>query len=270
MFNIWLVMKITFKEGIRSRILFGISLLALFLFASNIFITNLFAFELGKVMVDIAFSSLSIAGLSIIFFLGIGLLSRDIHQKTVYMIISRPITRVQYTIGKFGGLALILLTAMGILGLLAVVSFFVCSNLVAGAELPRNFSWLHVLTAIFFNFLSLLVVMSFAFFFTVISSSIYLAMLFSFAVYLIGHSLETIVKIIERGDFINTGPLFVYVMKIISWVFPNLSAFDIKAGVAYGLPVDPVCLFWTAVYGCTYTALMIMFTCMVFHRKDVC
>ena len=263
-------MKITFKEGIRSRILFGISLLALFLFASNIAITNLFAFELGKVMVDIAFSSLSIAGLSIIFFLGIGLLSRDIHQKTVYMIISRPITRLQYTIGKFGGLALILLTAMGILGLIAVVSFFICSNLVAGAELPRNFSWLHVLTAIFFNFLSLLVVMSFAFFFTVISSSIYLAMLFSFAVYLIGHSLETIVKIVERGDFINTSESFAFLIKAISWIFPNLAAFDLKASVAYGLPTDPVYLLWTAIYGCGYTMLMIMFTSMIFQQKDIC
>ena len=123
MLKVWLIMKITFKEGIRSRILFGISLLAVFLFASNMAVTRLFAFELGKVMVDVGFASLSLAGLSIIFFLGIGLLSRDIHDKTVYMIISRPITRAQYVLGKFGGLALILMTAFVILGLLAIASF---------------------------------------------------------------------------------------------------------------------------------------------------
>ena len=47
---IWLIMKITFKEGIRSRILYGITVLAILLFASNVVITNLFSLEVGKVM----------------------------------------------------------------------------------------------------------------------------------------------------------------------------------------------------------------------------
>lgn len=263
-------MKITFKEGVRSRILFGISLLALFLFASNVAITKLFAFELGKVMVDIGFASLSLSGLSIIFFLGIGLLSRDIHDKTVYMIISRPITRAQYILGKFGGLALILLAAFAILGLLAIFSFYVCSSLVSGAHLPRNFSWSTALMTIAFNFLSILVVMSLAFFFTMISSSIYLAMLFTFCAYLIGNSLETIVKIIGKGEFIKTGDTFFAIMKGVSWILPNIAAFDLKANLAYGLPMDPAYLFWAAVYGCGYTLILIMLTTMIFKRKDIC
>ena len=43
-------MKITFKDGIRNRVLFGISILAILLFASNVLITNLFSLEVGKVM----------------------------------------------------------------------------------------------------------------------------------------------------------------------------------------------------------------------------
>ena len=270
MLNIWYIMKITFKEGIRSKILFGISLLAVLLFASNVAITNLFSFELGKVMVDVCFSSLSLAGLSVIFFLAIGLLSRDIHDKTIYMIISRPITRAQYIWGKFGGLALILLVTFLILGILSIVSFYACCGLVSGTHLPRNFSWSNAVVTIFFNFLSILLVLSIAFFFTVISSSIYLAMLFTFCTYIIGNSLETIVKILERGEFIKASGSFTSIMKGISWTLPNLAAFDLKANLAYGLPTDPVCLFWTAVYGCTYTVILIMLTTIIFMRKDIC
>jgi ABC-type transport system involved in multi-copper enzyme maturation permease subunit len=270
MHNIWLLTKVTFKQGIRSRILAGIAFLSILLFVSNIAITNLFAIEMGKVMVDIGFSVLSLAGLSIIFFLGIGLVSHDIHDRTVCMVISRPFTRWQYILGKYGGLALILLTAMAILGVLAILSFFVCSSLVSGLELPRDFSWLSILVTISFNFLSLLVVMSFAFFFTIISSSIYLAMLFTVCIYFIGHGLETIVKILAGGHFVDASPSLVFFLKTISWVFPNLSAFDLKASVAYGLPLDPVYLCWAAVYGCSYSILMMIFTFIVFKHRDIC
>ncbi len=179
MHHIWLIMKITFKDGIRSRMLFGISILAVLLFASNVVITNLFSLEAGKVMIDIAFAALSLAGLSIIFFLGIGMLSQDIHNKTVYMIVSRPVTRAQYVIGKFGGMSLLLLAVMAILGALALLSFGIGCTLLPGSGIPRNFSWLTLLATLLFHFLSLLVVLSFSFFFTIISSSMYLAMLFS-------------------------------------------------------------------------------------------
>ncbi len=119
--HIWLIMKITFKDAIRSRVLFGITILAVLLFASNVAIVNLFTLEVGKVMIDIAFAALSLAGLSIIFFLGIGLLSEDIHNKTVYMVVSRPVTRAQYIMGKFGGMVMLLLIAIAILGILALI-----------------------------------------------------------------------------------------------------------------------------------------------------
>lgn len=267
---IWLIMKITFKEGIRSRVLFGITILAVLLFASNVVITNLFSLEVGKVMIDMAFAALSLAGLSIIFFLGISLLSQDIHNKTVYMIVSRPVTRGQYVVGKFGGIALLLLVVMVILGALALLSFVIGSALLQGSGLPRDFSWLTLLVTLCFHFLSLLVVLSFAFFFTIISSSMYLAMLFSFCVYFIGNSIETIVKVLMKGEFIETTSSYVALMKGISWLFPNLTAFNLRANLAYGLPHNPISLVWTGLYGCAYAFLMVMFTLMVFKQKDIC
>lgn len=268
--HIWLIMKITFKDAIRSRVLFGITILAVLLFAANVVITNLFSLEIGKVMIDVAFAALSLAGLSIIFLLGIGHLSQDIHNKTVYMIVSRPVTRAQYLMGKFGGMALLLMVAMAILGALALVSFGIGCTLFQGSGLPRNFSWLTLLITIGFHFLSLLVALSFAFFFTIISSSMYLAMLFSFCVYFIGNSLETIVKVLLKGEFLQVGPSYVVLMKGISWLFPNFSAFDLKANLAYGLPHDLPYLLWTGLYGCAYILLMILFTLLAFRRKDIC
>ncbi len=270
MYNIWLIMRITFKDGIRSRVLFGISMLAILMFAVNVGITNLFSLEVSKVMIDFGFAALTLAGLSVIFFLGIGMLSQDIHNKTVYMIIGRPVTRAQYMIGKFGGMAFLLLVIMIILGALALASFLVGCMLMPVARLPREFSWITLVYAISFRYLSLLVILSFSYFFTILSSSMYLAMLFSVCVYFIGNSLETIVKILMKGEFLAVSPSYTALMKGISWLFPNLSAFDLKASLSYGLPVDFTYFLWTGLYGCAYAALMIILTLLVFKHKDLC
>jgi ABC-type transport system involved in multi-copper enzyme maturation permease subunit len=268
--HIWLITKITFKDAVRSRVLFGITILAALLFSANVVITNLFSLEVGKVMIDLAFGALTLAGLSVIFFLGIGHLSQDIHNKTVYMIISRPVTRSQYILGKFGGMTLLLLVIMLLLGLLALVSFSVGCMLMPGSGVPRNFSWLTLFAVLGFRLLSLLVILSFAFFFTIVSSSMYLAMLFSFCIYFIGNSIETIVKVLVKGEFVEASPLYVIFMKGVSWIFPNLSAFDLKANLAYGLPYEGAYLAWTGLYGVVYTSIMLMLTLMIFKTKDIC
>jgi ABC-type transport system involved in multi-copper enzyme maturation permease subunit len=270
MSNTWFIMRITFKEGIRSRILLGIGIFALCIFLANIAIIDLFAFELGKVMVDVGLAAISLSGLSIIFFLAINLISRDIHDKTIYMVLSKPVTRSQYIWGKFGGLTLLLFTAFIILGSLAVISFYTCCSLVPGAHLPRNFSWFNAVTTISFSFLAQLLLMSAAFFFTIRCSSMYLAMLLTFCIYLLGNSLETIVKIVEQGEFVETSPLSAEALKVVSWIIPNLAAFDLKANLAYGLPTDASYLLWTGLYGLTYTSLVIILTSEVFRRMDIC
>ena len=266
---IWLLTKITFKEGIRSKVLYGIALLSCLLFTCNLFITQLFAFDLGKVAIDVGFSVLSMAGLSIIFFLGIGVLSKDIHQRNICMVICHPIPRWKYVIGKFSGLALFLVVAIGVLGLFAALSLWLGTQMVGGMQVPRDFSWSMLFLTVFFNLLSLLVIMAIGFVFTVVTTSIYLSMLLTFFVYLIGHTLDTIVKVLVKAYFVKADDLFVKGMKLMTWVFPNLAAFDLKSNLAYGLPQSVSYLAWLASYGLTYACIVITMTTVILHHKDI-
>jgi ABC-type transport system involved in multi-copper enzyme maturation permease subunit len=267
--HIWLLTKITFKEGIRSNVLYGIAILSGLLFISNLFITQLFALELGKVAIDVGFSILSLAGLSIIFFLGIGLVSKDLHQKNICMVICHPIPRWKYVIGKFSGLALFLVVAIGILGLFAALSLWAGTLTVGALYVTRDFSWGMLFLAVFFNLLSLLVVLAVGFLFTVVTTSLYLSMLLTFCVYLIGNTLDTIVKVLVRGDFAHADALFIKGMKLLTWIFPNLSAFDLKSTLAYGLPQSAPYLAWLASYGLTYAGIVIIITAVILHHKDI-
>ena len=267
--NIWLIAKITFKEGIRSKVLYGIALLSGLLFISNLFITQLFALEIGKVAVDVGFSVLSLAGLSIIFFLGIGLLSRDLHQKNICMIICHPISRFKYVVGKFSGLALFLVVAVGILGVFAILSLWLGTHDAGGMETLRNFSWGMLCCSIFFNLLSLLMILATGFFFTAVTTSVYLSMLLTFFIYIIGNTLDTIIKVLLKGEFVQVNLLVLKGLKLVSWILPNLSAFDLKTSLAYGLPQDPVYLCWLTGYGILYTCVVLSAAAVILHFKDI-
>ncbi len=267
---VWLISKITFKQGIRSKVLYGIFFLSLVLFFSNLFITQLFSLDTGKVAIDVGFSVLSLAGLSIVFFLGIGLLSKDVHQKNICMVICHPVSRWQYVAGKFGGLALFLLVAVAVLSLFSALSLWLGTLSLGGIQVLRNFSWLMLFAAVFSHLLALLTILAVGFLFTVVTTSGYLTMLLTFVVYIIGNTLDTIIKVLVRGDFVQADVLFVKALKCLSWIFPNLSAFDLKVHLAYGLPYAFSNLVWLSAYGITYIVLLLLAATALLQKKDLC
>ena len=101
--KIWPIALITFKEGIRNRALQGILLIAVLLCFAYLAVLPMFAFETGKVMLDLGAASVNLSGLVIVLFLSISMLTRDIHQRSVCIILSRPISRPSYVMGKFLG-----------------------------------------------------------------------------------------------------------------------------------------------------------------------
>ena len=265
-----LISNITFKQGMRSKVLYGILFLSLALSMSNLFMTQLFSLDTGKVAIDIGFSVLSLAGLSIVFFLGLGLLSKDIHQKNICMIICHPISRWQYVAGKFGGLSLFLLVTVLILGAFSAVSLWLSTLSIGGIHTIHNFSWGMLLAAIVSNLLALLIILAVGFLFTVVSTSAYLTMLLTFVVYIIGNTLDTIIKALVQGYFVKADATFIQLMKVVAWIFPNLAAFDLKIHLAYGLSYPLPNLLWLWAYGVSYIVLLLFATTAILHKKDLC
>ncbi len=266
--SVWLLAQITFKEGVRNRILLGILFFAFALCVFNLAFTNMFSHELGKVAVDVGLSVVSIAGLIIIFFMGINLLTKDLEKRTIYMVLSRPISRWQYVIGKFFGLGLLVLTCVIILGLFASASVKL-AMLRAPSYVPPDFSWLTFAIALGYALLSLLITTSLALLFTCSTSSSFLAMLMTACSYFIGQNVELVRKV-----YCGVGPdsgagLFGKFIDVISWIFPNLAAFDLKTTAAYGLPLKTSQLLWSGLYGISYMGLILMIAILVFQRREL-
>ncbi len=267
--NIGPIAAITLREGIRNRALQGILFVAGLLCLVYLIVIPLFAFDTGKVAVDLSFASITLAGLAIVIFLGISMVARDIHQRSVCMVLSRPIARPAYILGKFSGVGLTVLIAVLIIGIMGLITAVLGVRFIVEMEAPRNFSWGVMLLSLLYQYISLLILMAFAFFFTVLTSNEYLSMLFTFCTYIIGNSLETIVKVLEAGEYFEAGSGYIGLMKFLTWVFPNLSAFDLKVFLGYGLDLPWQNLIWTGIYGLFYIALLLFLTTIIFNRKEL-
>ena len=73
--NILAVISITFKEGLRQRILYGVIISALLLMFFAVLFSGLFMRDISKIILDFCLSAVSIGGLLIPFFLAVNLLS---------------------------------------------------------------------------------------------------------------------------------------------------------------------------------------------------
>jgi Cu-processing system permease protein len=266
--QLWPIAATTFKEGIRNRAMYGISLLALLLLVANFLVSGMIMQEVGKVAVDMALSTVSFAGLLLVLFIGITLLAKDLDRKTIYMVLARPISRSQYIVGKFLGMVLLIVVAMLFLGCFALVSILMVKLAYPG-YFPR-FSWLLVCLSLSFTTMSLILVSALSFLFASFASTSFISLMLTIISYLIGNSLNEVKALVEAPQIggAETSPVIVKVVQAAYYLFPNLSFFDIKTQAAHGLAVSCSYILWTVSYGVVYASLAIALACFVFSKRE--
>lgn len=265
---LWPIAVITFKEGIRNRAIYGISIFALLLLGANLLISSMIMQEIGKVAVDMALSTVSFAGLLLVLFVGINLMAKDLDKKTIYMVLSRPVSRSQYIFGKFLGMALLILTTISFLSLFALLSIFMV-KISYPSYFPR-FSWSLILLAISFITIALILLSALTFLFASFSSTSFITLVLTIISYIIGQSISDVKALVEAPQAvgIKVSPVTVKVVQAAYYIFPNLSLFDIKIQAAHGLAIPPSYIFWAFSYGIIYTALAIIVASAIFRRRE--
>lgn len=260
---------ITFKEGIRNRALFGIVMLALFLFGLNITVAGFFMRDIGKVTVDMNLSALSFAGILLVFFVGINLIAKDIDRKTIHLVLSKPLSRSQYIWGKYLGILLFVSASLFLL--------FVFSNLTVGIvwklypDFFVGFSWLIFWEACFFVLIKFGVLVSIIIFFSSVTSNSLITLIFSLSAYVAGTTIEEVVFYlkteISQQEKIISESLRTFV-EFISYILPNFSVFDLTLEAAHGLTVSGERVWLSLGYGIVYTVILLVLASLIFSRRE--
>ncbi len=268
MTTLWPIALITFKEGIRNKALYGISLFALLLLSAVFFISGMIMQEVGKVAVDMAISTVSFSGLLLVLFIGINLMAKDLDKRTIYMVLSRPISRSQYIIGKFFGMTLLIVTTIAVLSVFAVLSLLMLKGMYHNYF--DRFSLPLLFQALFFTTLMLVLLSALSFLFASFTSTSFITLVLTVIAYIIGQSLTDVKAIVEAPQAvgIDVSPVTVKLVQIAYYIFPNLSFFDIKSQAAHGLLIPLSSAAWIVLYGLIYTTLSITLAALIFRKKE--
>ena len=262
----WSLASLTIVNSLRSKILqiiLGITAIALF---SNLFFMELFTHNLGKVSIDFGLSAISFVCILYIFFMVIKHLSDDFEQGFIYYIFCRPINANHYVIGKFLGFSIILFVIVLTLTLTIVASIQYVNTYYPAYASP-NFSWFIFCVSLFLQYLSLLTIMAITFFWICATSESFVALLLTIATYFISQNMELLRKMILDQIDLTGNTLLIKILLVITWIFPNLSFFDLKTIAAYGIPISLKNLSFICIYGISYICIVIYLSILVFQKK---
>lgn len=245
----------TFRETIRNKILYAILAFALFVIGLTFFLADLSVGDLARIIADVGLASIHIFGVIMAVFIGITLVSNEVERKTVYLILSKPVPRWEFIVGKALGLSLTLaLTTL----VMALLLFVVHAGYKYGGRAEPG-----IFVASAGIYMELVLLICLASFFSTFTTPV-LSAIFTLSMFLIGHLTKDLLIFGGRSK----SAMVQWTSKVLFYLLPNLENFNWKNEVPYGgarsLSVVPL----AAGYLLAYAAAVLLLACLLFSRKD--
>jgi len=243
----------TFRESVREKILAIALLFGVILMGSSVFLSPLAVGAKQKIVMDVALAAISIIGVLVAIFLGGTLVHKEVDRKAIYLVLTRPVPRHAYIVGKLAGVvaAVALVFAVMTAVMIAVIA------LGAGGLRPALFA------SVYLSFLETTVICSIVMLFSTFTTPI-LTAFFTLCLFVAG-SLSGDLKVFASkfggaGMQIATG-LFYYLL-------PNLKVFNLRHEAVHDLPFKAADVLLATLYAAVYSAVMIYFACLIFKRRE--
>ena len=255
-----------FRESVRDKVLYNLVLFAIVMIGASYLLGQLTAGQDVKIIKDLGLSAISVFGLFIAVFIGIGLVSKEVERRSVYSLLPKPIHRYQLIVGKYAGLALTLAVNVAVMAI-ALYAVLVYTSWGTAPIVQR--AWdapaldPALLEAIGLILIELLLVTAIALFFSTFSTPILSAAL-TFGFFIVGHFSTDL----RNFDQVVDSPSAVWLARGLYWVLPNLAQFDVKSQVVHGRPVSMGYIALTTGYGALYTAMLLTIAVYIFSRRD--
>jgi ABC-type transport system involved in multi-copper enzyme maturation permease subunit len=252
MSKILTIAKHTFREAARDRVLYGLAAFAAMFILLDLFFAKL---SLGDLVMIKSFglAGIYLFGLIITVFLGASIIQKEIERRTLYFILSKPVSRAQLVLGKFFGLlAAILLT----IALMAVIYLAVVA--IEGG----GFDWLG-LVAIGFQMLEMALLTALLVFFSSIVRPL-TATICSVLLLFAGHLLPTVVQNAKAAGGATYKLVF-----LLYYLLPNLAKFDMRELAAHAVAVSPQAVLFAALYAAAYAAILLLLAVEFFKRREL-
>lgn len=252
--QVWAIAKNTFRESVRSRVFYILLAFAVSLLVFSYVLGFLAAGVIRKMVLDVGLSTIAYFSALTAIFVGIGLVYQEVERKTIYNILSKPVSRTRFIVGRYLGLLLVLLV-----NLAAMVAVLSAVLLVVEGFTPR------ILAAAACIYLELMVLTAVAVFFSSVASPVVSA-LCTAAFYVIGHTSSALPELLlpaVESPLARKGILALY------HLLPDLNLLSINNLVAHDIPVAPGFYPKAAAYALFLVTLLLVASALSFERRDL-
>jgi ABC-type transport system involved in multi-copper enzyme maturation permease subunit len=252
--RIWAVASNVFREVMRERIFLTIGFYAVLMLTAWQLLPAISGAAQDKILTDFGTASSSLLGVVIAIFVGTNLINKEIEKRTVFTIVTKPISSIEFILGKHLGLSAVL--GVLVLGMTAIYLLVLSlSNI--------NYQLVPLLISALFLFLELCLIAAGSLLFGVFTSSI-LAILLTSSLYLVGHLSEGMVKLAG----VTKNPGFQQLTDNLYLILPDLSRLDLKNDAVYGVLPQADTLLLNAGYAIVYTTALLVATTVIFSRRQ--
>lgn len=252
MTKIFAIASLTVRDALRQKLAVNLLLFAIALIAASFVISELTFGEQYRIIADLALSSAQLFGTLIAVFLGAGLVAGEIQRRTLYPILAKPVSRVQYLAGRYAGLVATLWLNLAVM---AIVSAGVLAFYLRDA----SFLWTTPIAAAFAGLAAQLAVIAAVSIFFSSFTNATLAAIFGLSLSAAGHFSREVFVFWKDLPF----------LRAIGLVLPNLGALDYKVQVVYkdALPAGQLGL--SLLYAALYAAVALALASAIFARRDL-
>lgn len=259
------IMATTLKGIVRDRIFYGIFLSCLVILAVPS-VSTLSMRQVPELSITLSLSFSSFILLLLTTFLGSTILWKDIERRYTYSTLTLPLSRSAYLFGKFFGVVVFMLLCVLFLGLTtcAVVKFV---TLAFPPDRPVH--WGTIWLSVTFDVLKYILLASFAFLFSTFSTSFFLPIFSTVAIFLVGSASQGAYEFVRSSASQNLSPIAKQLATVFYYIVPNFRAFDLKVYAIYSLDIPAKDLLVTAGYWLAYVSINLSLAAIIFNKREI-
>ncbi len=251
--NVLLIGQNTYREAIRDRMLLGLVVAGVLVLAFTQVARPLAMGEGTKLTVDLGLTSITMLGLLAVLMVGTSLVAKEIERRTIFNLLSRPLPRPLYLIGKWAGLSAALWTLAASLGLALGLLVSVLGH-------ARHV--LAIVEAVYMAGLELTLVTAIAVLFSALSTPV-LSSLYTLGAFLAGQWCDDLRAFAEKAP----GGLKA-MLEIAANIVPNLTLFNVRALAAAGECTTATHLGVATLYALLYCGCVLALASAAFESRD--
>jgi ABC-type transport system involved in multi-copper enzyme maturation permease subunit len=249
--NIFGIARYTFVEIFRNKVYYVLLLFAGVLILSTLLLGSLGGEQRARMIIDMGLGSIEIFALAVSVFAAVTLVLEEMESRTLYLVLTRPVARHDFVLGRFLGLIALISAAYIIMSLAHIV---LCKA--SGISLDAQYGW-----ALYGSWAKIVVITSLAMFFSLFATSTISAVTFTFFFWVMGHFSQELRFLAHKSSH----PAILILCSIFSYLAPNFELLNIHDMP----PLHTHAWLWPAsAYCLCYTAVALLLTILLFRRKE--